>query len=249
MSEQTREAGFVKSMKVIKTDGEIAIGIDEAGRGPLVGNMFVALVALPLDALDYLKKMGVKDSKKLSRNRRTELFGKIVEVSELIIVKAIQPHRIDEANINDLFVSTVVHMLKKAVKALHGSYAIKRVVVDSISSRQKLERAARAALGASDIEVIVEFKADERFVEVSAASIVAKVLRDQHIELLKKVYGDLGSGYPGDPKTRAWLEDFVRRHGFIPPIVRKKWSTLKSISNLDLKTSTQKKLTDFIRGE
>jgi len=249
MTGQTREVDFVKFMEAIKADRGVTIGIDEAGRGPLVGNMFVALVALPLDALDYLKNAGVKDSKKLSRNRRTELFGKIVEVSKLIIVKAIQPHRIDEANINELFVSTVVHMLKEAVKALRGTQVIKRVAVDSISSRQKLERATRAVLGVSDIEVIVEFKADERFVEVSAASIIAKVLRDQHMELLKKVYGDLGSGYPGDPKTRAWLEDFVRRHGFIPPIVRKKWSTLKSISNLDLKTSSQKKLTDFLRGD
>jgi len=236
-------------MEVIKADRGIAIGIDEAGRGPLVGNMFVALVALPLNALDYLKNVGVKDSKKLSRNRRTELFGKIVEVSELIIVKAIQPHQIDGANINDLFVSTVVRMLKEAAKALRGSQAIRRVAIDSISGRQKLERAVRTALGVPDIEVIVEFKADERFVEVSAASIIAKVLRDQHIELLKKVYGDLGSGYPGDPKTREWLVDFVRKHGFIPPIVRKKWSTLNSISNPDLKTSTQKKLTEFLKGD
>ena len=78
-------------------------------------------------------------------------------------------------------------------------------------------------------EVIAEHKADDKFLPVSAASILAKVTRDREIERLKEEYGEIGSGYPSDPRTRTFLESYYREHGEFPPIVRQSWKTLRKI--------------------
>ena len=82
-------------------------------------------------------------------------------------------------------------------------------------------------------KIVAEHRADEKYIPVAAASILAKVLRDEHIELLKKVYGDLGSGYPSDPRTRNWLKRYYEEHGELPPIVRRSWSTIKKVLGIE----------------
>ncbi|MCK4614298.1 MAG: ribonuclease HII, partial [Thermoplasmata archaeon] len=77
--------------------------------------------------------------------------------------------------------------------------------------------------------IISEHKADTKYPAVSAASIVAKVTRDREMEKLRQEYGELGSGYPSDPITRAYLLDLFRKGKELPPFVRRSWETIKKI--------------------
>ena len=89
------------------------------------------------------------------------------------------------------------------------------------------------------IELLVEHKADLNHISVSAASVLAKVTRDSEIEKIKKaIKEDFGSGYPSDPKTKAFLEKNFEKY---PEIFRKTWSSHKEMINRKF----QKSLSDF----
>ena len=90
--------------------------------------------------------------------------------------------------------------------------------------------------------IIAENRADDKFPVVSAASIVAKVTRDRIINELKTRYGDFGSGYPSDPKTKEWLKTFYKKRGGFPSIVRKSWFTVKQILNSSAQQSLDRYL-------
>jgi ribonuclease HII len=90
-------------------------------------------------------------------------------------------------------------------------------------------------------ELRAEHRADETYLLVGAASIVAKVARDAHVAALAEQYGDVGSGYPSDPATRAFLADYVAEHGELPPCARKSWSTCDDV----LAAAEQSSLREF----
>ena len=93
----------------------------------------------------------------------------------------------------------------------------------------------------SPCEIVSEHHADEKFMVVSAASIVAKVVRDREITKLAKKYGEIGSGYPSDPATIRWLTGYIGEHPSPPPIARRSWKTVSAI----LAKKTQRSLLDF----
>ena len=198
------------------------LGIDEAGRGPLIGDMFVAGVVVGEESLETLRQYGVKDSKALSRSMRRKLFNIVLTLARCAVVRRFSPREIDVSNINELYeigVSDIVNTVSKL------GFNVSRIYVDSTSSR-RLRRRVRSIVP-SYVEVIVEPRADEKYVVVGAASIVAKYLRDTHVRVLHKAYGDFGSGYPSDPKTISWIEELVRKGGELPGIVRLSWRTLR----------------------
>jgi ribonuclease HII len=201
------------------------LGIDEAGRGCLVGDMFVAAVALYDDVVELLANAGVKDSKKLSPNSRSKLFKIILSNASFIYVRRYQPDVIDSVNLNDLFLDAIKASIKTVYKL---GFKPTTIYIDSTSNMKKIVNSLSSIIHHST-NLIVEYNADEKYIPVSAASIVAKVLRDRHIEYLKTLYGDFGSGYPSDPKTIKWIRDIVLTHSEVPPIVRKSWKTIKKI--------------------
>ncbi len=200
----------------------ILLGIDEAGRGSLVGDMFVVGVCVDESKLRLLEKLGVRDSKLLAPDAREKLYGRIIGIVDHVIVKRIPPNRIDEENLNKLFIEAVTEITKEAL-AKCGS--VNKVYVDLTGSKDRLVNAIRGVGFSGDI--VAEHYADRNYIVVSTASIVAKVLRDRHIKELSKTYGDIGSGYPSDPKTITWLKRIVEEKGELPGIVRKSWSTIR----------------------
>jgi ribonuclease HII len=76
---------------------------------------------------------------------------------------------------------------------------------------------------------------------VSAASIIAKVTRDREITILSEEFGKIGSGYPSDPVTIAFLSAYIKSHDAPPPIARKSWKTVSAM----LVTNAQSSLTEF----
>lgn len=214
----------------------LVIGIDEAGRGPLIGDMFVAAVGLHSNDLKVLEDAGVDDSKKLSPLSRFKLFNIIIGYSRYIFIKRFTPDVIDSNNINSLFIDALISVIKTAY-ALGFKPSV--IYVDSTSNREKIINCLQNVVR-DGTTLVVEYKADQKYIAVAAASIIAKVLRDSYISHLRGIYGDFGSGYPSDPMTIKWVEDYFRSSNTLPPIVRKSWRTVKRFRG------SQKSLEDYI---
>jgi len=196
-----------------------AFGADEAGRGPALGSMFVAAVAVD-DAATIPD--GVDDSKQLSRERREELAAELrgderirAEIGE------VPTERIDDpaVDMNELTVDAQARALDAVVEG--GTVGI----VDACDT--DAERFARRVGDGvdADVEVRAEHGADETYPVVSAASVLAKVARDRHVDALASEYGDIGSGYPSDPTTREFIRSSVEEHGDLPDCARASWGT------------------------
>ena len=208
-------------------------GVDEAGKGPVLGSMFAAAVRAEPAALPD----GVGDSKAIKPERRERLASDIRESADAVGIAEISVERIDdgETDMNTLTVDGQAEALSAVARdGLPGT-------VDAGDT--DAERFGRRVAAAVDAEVTVtaEHGADETDPVVGAASIIAKVARDTHVAELAEAYGDVGSGYPSDPTTRAFLADYVDRHGELPACARRSWSTCDDV----LAAAEQASLGDF----
>ena len=198
----------------------VQLGADEAGRGPVLGPMVLcALEGEPRE----LSTLGVKDSKRLSSARRNELFEQLGTVSrwELHVV---WPPEIDDAVCNSSLNALELEHFGQLLSMFENDFAY----VDAPDVDES--RFSREASKLCGKYVIAEHGADDRYPSVSAASIVAKVTRDRIVSKLKSELGsDFGSGYPSDRKTVDFIEDFVSRHGTLPPHCRQTWETSRRI--------------------
>ncbi|MEI6092230.1 MAG: ribonuclease HII [bacterium] len=195
------------------------MGIDEAGRGPVLGPMVVAGVAFDRASDDFFKAYGVKDSKQLSTKKRTEIFSLIEEEASWYKIAVIWPETVDH-----FVASNGLNNLECDVMAeLIDSIGVKTCVY--VDSPLKPEVFTRMLYSRSKIQSQINccFKADTIYPVVSCASILAKVTRDRIIEELKSEFGDFGSGYPADEKTRNFLYNMKEA----PFFVRKSWKTFK----------------------
>lgn len=211
-------------------------GIDEAGRGPVIGPLVIAAVVVDEKNLSKLEALGVKDSKKLTPERRKKLFNEIIALLDDYVIIELGPEQIDgrDGTMNEFEVENFI----KALNSLKVKPDIVYIDAADVKEERFGEIIGRR-LNFSP-KIIAEHKADAKYLPVSAASILAKVTRDSAIEKLKEQYGEIGSGYPSDPRTRKFLEDYYKEHGEFPPIVRRSWKTLKKIEE-NLKARTLKK--------
>lgn len=206
------------------------LGIDEAGRGPVIGPLIVAGIVIPDDKIPVLERMGIKDSKKLTPTRRKVLSRKLKNMFEYetveITAQDIDNLRASDVNLNEI---EKIAMLKIIDKLDYDC-----VIIDSVDIKpERLKNEIQSIVG--NIEIISEHKADDKYIQVAAASIVAKYERDSIIENLKKEYrkiGEIGSGYPSDPKTKRFLENFTYEE--MPKIVRKSWKTIQNIKDNEI---------------
>jgi ribonuclease HII len=194
------------------------IGVDEAGKGPVLGSMFAAAVRAPLAALPD----GVRDSKDLSPERR-EAFAEALRAEDRVGVGVaeITPGRIDDpgTDMNTLTVAAQAGAL--AAVARDGD----EVCLDAGDvNAARFGRRVDDRLDA-DVDVRAEHGADASHSIVAAASVIAKVERDAHVADLAAEYGAVGSGYPGDATTRSFLDSYVEEHGRLPACARASWKT------------------------
>ncbi len=192
-------------------------GIDEAGKGPVIGPMVVSIVCCDVS---YLKGIGVKDSKLLSAKKRSELFNKI---SEKCFVK----YKIISAeDINQLIYARGIAKIDEDAMAELLAYADSVTYIDCLGPEEKKTKMFRETSGK---KVFCIHDADVKFPAASAASIISKVLSDAEIEKLHEKYGDFGSGYPSDLKTRDFLRTFLKEDPQPSKIVRMTWGTVYGI--------------------
>ncbi len=214
------------------------IGIDEAGRGPVIGPLIVAGASLEPDVAARMKAAGVKDSKLLSIRRIYQLEKIIVENSSGYKTEKIEPESIDTrykdgTNLNLMELDKMIEIANFLVGDT--------VIIDSPSANtKKIKAFLEKKIPGKDL--IVENYADRNYVEVSAASILAKALREREVASIKKeLEYDFGSGYPSDPRTIRFLS-IIKANGLIhdkkyKKYIRSTWATLKNIDD--------KKLQDF----
>lgn len=217
-------------------------GVDDAGRGAVLGPLVIAGVVLRRKDLHKLEEIGVKDSKCLSPHRREQLAAQIRKLALQIHVIKLAPAEID-----------------KFVKRKKKLYKLNRLEAQTMARVVATLKPEKAFVDASDVladrykhhileclsiqvEIVSEHKADEKYPIVSAASIIAKVERDKAVSKLKEKYGELGCGYPTDPQTIRFLEDWIKKFGDYPDFVRKSWKPAQKI-RIQVK-SKQTKLTE-----
>ena len=195
-------------------------GVDEAGRGPMFGPLVIAAVAMQKERIHLLQEIGVKDSKVIERSIREKMYDQIIEVVDSYEIARIDPEEIDksvdEYGLNNL---EAVHMGDLISKLNVGT-----AFVDACS-RNTQAFAKKVGNRAKNVRILAYHKADSRFEIVSAASIIAKVVRDRLVEEM----GIIGSGYPSDPISVEYLQTYYEKHKKLPPHIRHSWEPVKEI--------------------
>jgi len=200
-------------------------GIDEAGRGAILGPLVVAGVSANSKALTRLSELGVKDSKLLTHERRCALYEEINRLCDEVSFLPILPDEIDRyvtygRRRRKLNFLEAIHMAR--IIPLLG---VEQVFIDAPDTNTRLFTAELKEMISPCPSIVAEHKADRNYVVVSAASIVAKVERDRAVELLRAKHGEFGSGYPSDDETISYLRRWMEREGTFPPFARRSWKT------------------------
>jgi ribonuclease HII len=217
----------------------LVAGIDEAGRGPVLGPLVLALVVFDKALEDHLYSIGVRDSKQLSAESRLKLAAEIKKLAEEYAIVKIEPQELNNLmarlSLNDIEAMKCASLLN-SLRSLP-----ELVVVDSPEPLAHIYTEKIKRYLGKDLYIRSEHKADKRHVVVAAASILAKVYRDKSMDELARYYGEIGSGYCHDPRTKSFLETWVKKHKCLPPIARCNWRT--SVECLD--SVLQKSLLEF----
>lgn len=210
-------------MKMLK------LGIDDAGRGPVIGPMVLAGVLIDDKIEDLLKKEGVKDSKQLTQKRREFLEKMIKEKAETFEIVIVYPEEIDnrggDNKLNELEAIACAQIINKINKGFNKI----QVVLDcpSVSPNKWKDFLKMKIDNLSNLEIACEHKADVNHVSVSAASILAKCVREKEMQKLREKYGnEIGSGYTSDPMTQRFLAKNLYKYDG-DGIFRKSWQTWK----------------------
>lgn len=207
-------------------------GIDEAGRGPVIGPMVMCGVLIEKEDEARLSEIGVKDSKLLSPMQREDMVESIKKAAKDFSIVIVSPKEIDAAvesentNLNWLEAdrqAEIIDELKPDVAYIDCPSTNEEDYADYL----------RGKLKHKDVKLVVEHKADFNYPVVSAASIIAKVTRDGEIEKLKRKFKvDFGSGYPADPFTKQFLEKNYNNYDFF----RKSWASWKNAAHKQSQT-------------
>ncbi len=185
------------------------------------------------------KEMGCRDSKELAPKKREELYPVIKENAKEVVSVEISADEID--SLRSIMSLNEVEAKKMADLIMSLDSKPEKIIIDCPDTEpSRFLNRLRKYLG-PDFNAVVEHKADVNHPIVSAASIIAKVDRDRKINEYKKKYGEIGSGYPADPTTKAFMETFFAEHGKLPPIARKSWETSKRF----LASKEQSKLGEY----
>ncbi|MFW5990776.1 MAG: ribonuclease HII [Candidatus Nanoarchaeia archaeon] len=209
-------------------------GIDEAGRGPVIGPMIMAGVLIDEKKTTALSELGVKDSKLIPKEKRELLYDKILKIVHKFHIIVLTPKEIDDAllsenmNLNWLEAKAQAEILEKL--------SPKKAYIDCPSVNTEAFCNYLKGNLAHQVEIVMEHGADKKYLAASAASILAKVTRDREIKKLQHEHGDFGSGYPSDAKTKEFIKD---NHEL--PIFRRSWKPWQKIQE----SKKQRSLGDF----
>ena len=202
-------------------------GVDEAGRGCVIGPLVVAGVMVKDENLPILTELGVKDSKLLTAQKRELLYPVILQLVEKYHTIKVMPCQIDKVvesfrrlhKLNRLEAQTmaqIIEFLKPDEAYIDAADTVEHRFGNHIKECLKIKT-----------RIISKHKADRIYPIVSAASIIAKVERDREVAILRLEHGDFGSGYLTDEKTMVFLRRLLEKNRDYPDFVRKSWKPAK----------------------
>ena len=199
-------------------------GVDEAGKGPVIGPLVVA--AVKVNNAKDIENIGFKDSKQLTSTKRKELYDLIKSEFEYA-VEIIEPEIVDEYRKRN----KLNQLNREAFERLISKLDPKVAYVDAADVNEDRfgNEIKKGLTNQNDTDIISMHKADAKIPVVAAASIIAKETREKEIERMKHRIGDFGSGYPSDEKTIKFLKSFYADNGKWPEGTRKSWKTLDRI--------------------
>ncbi|KAL0573697.1 hypothetical protein V5O48_008268 [Marasmius crinis-equi] len=219
-------------------EGPYILGVDEAGRGPVLGPLVYGIAYCPESYTEQLEGLGFADSKTLTAATRSTLLKTLCSDEENLgwSVRVICPQAISSGmlkrppvNLNRQSQDATVLLIREV---LNKGIVLSEVYVDALGNTTTYQ--AYLSSQFPGIKFTVESKADFKFKIVGAASVAAKVTRDACIEEWTYEEPDytpseagLGSGYPSDPKTQAWLKTCLEPTFGFPKVVRFSWTTVK----------------------
>jgi ribonuclease HII len=201
-------------------------GIDEAGRGSLFGPLVISGISVSRDKISILREMNVRDSKLLSPKRREHLYPEILKLADNVFSVRILPNEIDEAITKRI--KTLNYLEAEYMAKVADMLGASTIFIDaSDTDERRFGRIVKQNMK-SKARIVSKHHMDEKNIVVSAASIVAKVERDNEISKLRRKFGDFGSGYPSDIKTRKYIIQRIGS-GINIDCVRMSWKTVSRL--------------------
>lgn len=202
-------------------------GVDEAGRGCVIGPLVIAGVLFKNENLENLRQVGVKDSKLLTPEKRESLFPEILRLSEKQIIIKLTPEQIDRVVNSGRKLHKLNRLEAEKMAQIINQLQPNEVQVDAADVLEERFKHHIQEHLTVKTTVTSKHKADRDYPAVSAASIIAKVTRDTEIAALAAQHGDFGTGYLTDPRTAGFLKQLLRDNGDYPDFVRKSWKPAK----------------------
>jgi ribonuclease HII len=218
----------------------LVAGVDDAGRGAVIGPLVIAGVLVREEDLPKLKELGVRDSKLLSPHRREVLAVEIRRIVVKFHVVKLSPREIDVVVKSGRKLHKLNYLEAQTMARVIDVLRPDMVYVDASDVLEDRFKHHILECMSFKVDIVSEHKADRNYVAVSAASIIAKVERDKEIAELAKTLGDFGSGYPSDPRTMCFLKECCEKLEEYPDYVRKSWKPAKRVR--DQKGSEQTRL-------
>jgi ribonuclease HII len=206
-------------------------GVDEAGRGCVIGPLVVAGVAVQAENLPLIAELGVKDSKLLTAKKREALYPEIIKLTQNHHIIKLPPAQIDKVVRSNRTLHKLNRLEAQTMAKIIEILKPNEVFVDAADVlEERFGNHIRECLKFKT-RIVSEHKADRTYPIVSAASIIAKVERDGEIEKLKIKYGDFGSGYLTDDKTMVFLKRLLEMNSDYPSCVRKSWKPAQRVKS------------------
>lgn len=207
-------------------------GIDEAGRGAVIGPMIVAGVSFREKDMYELERIGVRDSKELSRKERSAKYGQVVGIARSICICVVHTTEIDD----HVSFNRLNHLEALVMAQVIDNMNADSIFVDCCDVNQEKFKAnilsylkRRVRIRKGKLDIFSFHHADSLHLAVSAASIVAKVIREEELCNIKKVHQGIGSGYPSDKRTASFIKSWIEEVGVPPPFVRSSWLPVKRL--------------------
>jgi ribonuclease HII len=214
-------------LQPIADDKPVLIGgVDEAGRGSIIGPLVIAGISIKQDRIMDLHHVGVRDSKMLTAKARTSLFAIVSEMVDSLCIYKIDCSVIDEnvfsKGLNKLEAETMAYVIDNLKADM--------VYVDSCDTDPgRYKHYIESRLITSKSKLYSMHHADSLNIVVSAASIIAKFVRDGEIQEIRKTHCNIGSGYPSDVKTMRFIRNWVSEYKCAPRFARKSWRPLREM--------------------
>jgi ribonuclease HII len=227
LNDPSADLDLVGSPKALSSTCSLLGGVDEAGRGSIIGPLVIAGVSLKRENFSKLRQAGVCDSKLLTVKARQRLYCQIIELAEHICIFKSECSEVDQY----VFSNLLNKLEAKAMATVIDNIFAKRVYVDACDVNPlRYKKCIECELVTTSRPRIFSLHhADRTNIAVSAASIVAKITRDEEIQKIRSEYNEVGSGYPCDRKTMKFIADWVMNHNSAPYFARKSWKPLRII--------------------